>query len=281
MQHYFRVSCAVWLLCGVLLGCCLPIRAVENTAPRPRLSVPRAVLTPGMDARLDDPAWQDAAVISALPQMLRGEDLPPTTLQPLPTEVRLLWSPEYLYIRFICDGPKIYAPFHGHDANYYEADVVEIFFDPVGDGRQSMEIQISPTNGVADYNNLCTAPQITSQPNLILDWSIVRENFWSDKSWNLAGLRTAARQCRLGKDHRWVVDAALPANPALHRLGKNAYQPMELHANLVRYDRAMIPGSKKKRELNAMSWAPTMFGCPHISPTAMGILVLVDTPAGR
>jgi len=52
---------------------------------------------------------------------------------------------------------------------------------------------------------------------------------------------------------------------------------MTLRAHLLRYrwTKPFSTAVDPERRLIAMSWAPVLHGCPHISPGAMGVLKLV------
>jgi len=51
---------------------------------------------------------------------------------------------------------------------------------------------------------------------------------------------------------------------------------MTLRAHLLRYrwTKPFSTAVDPERRLIAMSWAPVLHGCPHISPGAMGVLKL-------
>src|SRR5437868_14973054 len=88
----------------VLLMFAAPLRAqttqpVTTPAARdaaPSVRIVRAKAAPKIDGKLDDPAWQDAAVISELTQADPHPGAAPTER----TEVRLLYDQDYLYIAF-------------------------------------------------------------------------------------------------------------------------------------------------------------------------------------
>ncbi|MGI4791000.1 MAG: carbohydrate-binding family 9-like protein [Janthinobacterium lividum] len=260
------MSLAILLAAG-LIGA---VRA-DNTAPRPRLSVPSARLTPLLTADPSDPAWAAAAVIPALTVSL-GEG--GKGLAPLPTQVKLLWDQNNLYLRFICTATEIYAPAKEHDADLYHGDVVEVFLDVQGDSKQWIELEVSPDNVTFDQLATLTA-EPASNADLILNSDVLDRNWWMDLSWSLDGWKTAAAiQKTQGHVTGWTVDMALPAKAVLHRLGQDKYSPMTLRANFLRYEELAAADPKAARRLLAMNWAPVIYGCPHISPLAMGYVTL-------
>jgi len=243
---------------------------IVNDAPRPAIDVPRAAVPPKVDASAGDPAWDAAAVIPRLELSLGDGG---KGLEAVPTEVRLLWDDQNLYVRFICTDSEIYAPHPKHDGNHYEGDVCEIFLDPVGDQRQYFELQVSPDNHALDQVILVTGePKIS--PALTFDWGFSGRNVWFWLDWTMEGFRTATS--RIEKDGQlagWIVDAAIPAKAALRRLGAGKFAPdMTMRINFLRYERPPIGDGK--RSFIAMNWAPVIYGCPHVSPAAMGTITL-------
>ena len=270
------------LPCVLLLAVWLSgIARADNAAPRPRLSVPPASLAPAITADPSDPAWARAAIIPALTVSLGSDG---KGLSPLPTQVKLLWDQNNLYLRFLCTASEVYAPLHGHDEALYKGDAVEVFLDAKGDGREWIELEVSPGNATFDQVTTLTAPPI-SNADLLLTSDVLQRDWWVDLSWSLDGWRTAATvQKTNGKVTGWTVDMALPAQAVLRRLGQAQFGPMTMRANFLRYEQ--VPAVKAagadpgaSRRLLAMNWSPVLYGCPHISPLAMGYLVLAAAPA--
>lgn len=229
-----------------------------------------ATVTPRVDADPQDPAWSQPATIDAftLAKHSNASD------KVLPTQVRLLWDKDWLYIRFTSTGPEPYAPFGDtRDALHYQGDVVEVFLDPVGDGRQYFEIQQSPAGGVLDLNTTLTAEARSDKDGRLVA-EVLSRDYWPNRSYDMPKLRVASRSVRHADVHVWTADFALPAPEVLKRLGKKRFEPMSLRANLIRYhalDKVGTPGWR----LIAMNWSPVKFGCPHQSPAAMGTLELI------
>lgn len=234
---------------------------LTRTNSLPVLDVPRATTAPQINAAPLDAAWNGAVTFSDFTLSLgTGADL-----KPLPTSVRVLWDEDFLYFRFECQDSDILAPFDGTERNQtlHQGDVVEIFLDVVGDGRQYFEFQFSPKNQVFDQNIVLTA-EPRADENFRLLPAVVQRDFWRDPNWNCAGLKSATAKTPDG----WIVDIALPAKPVLKRLGQEKFAPMTLRANLLRYD-------WQDKRLAPLNWAPVQCGCPHISPQAMGFLRLL------
>jgi hypothetical protein len=261
---------------GVLLLVSIAITAAEEAAlitshlaTAPRIDVPHAAFPPAVDADPGDPAWAAGALITGL--AAAGEDLA------RPTTVHLLWDADALYVRFLAEDDDIFTPFGtSRDANHYEGDVAELFLDPLGDARQYYEIQVTPRGGVLDLNMLLTADPVADSEGALHGPFRDRE-FWSLRSWDMAGLRHAQRELRdaAGQTVGWIVDLAIPANAVMKRHGGKQLVPLTLRANFARYEWAAAAPAGEERQLTAMYWAPVPRGRPHVSPLAMGELVLL------
>lgn len=66
------------------------------------------------------------------------------------TELRACWSPDGLYVRFLCKDTNVVSDFEQRDDPLYEQDVVEIFIDEEGTGIHYLELEVSPKNIVFD-----------------------------------------------------------------------------------------------------------------------------------
>ncbi|MFP4029204.1 MAG: carbohydrate-binding family 9-like protein [Candidatus Brocadiia bacterium] len=233
----------------------------------PEITLPRAAEAPAINADPEEPVWEEAASIEELSLSLNG---PEDVKDPVPTEVKLLWDEDGIYVRFICQDTEPYAPYDGRDAAHYEGDVVEVFIDPVGDGRQWYEVQVNPDSDILDKLFLLTG-EPSSRENGTLDRGSLRQ-LWTFLDYDIKGLRTAVEHVEEG----WIVDIALPAEELMRRRRGNKLRPMKLRANFLRYERPPAKDSAKKRKAVFMNWSPISYGQPHRSPQRMGYLILVE-----
>ncbi len=264
----------IYLLSFIVMSWLLNAHALDasadNSAPRPHCSVPFASITPQVDADQSDKAWNSSVAIPSLSSSLGS----PVGQNVQPTEVQLLWDKDYLYVRFRCRASEIYSPYKNHDDPIYKADVVEVFIDAKGDGRQWVEIELSPY-GVTLENMTTLTADLVSNSDLIIDPQIRDRDYWPNASWDMPGLRTASKIVQgAGHASLWIADFAFPAGATLHRLGLKEYLPMTLRANFLRYDYPIVD-SAGTRVLCPQNWAPVIIGCPHISPAAMGYVDLL------
>ncbi len=265
MAKYGVASLLLCVIQPLVMGDVEPMKT-----PYLRVPMAKADAAPKIDANPDDPAWTAAAAVPSL-MLARGGS---PAMRPLPTEVRLLWNADWLFVRFSSAGPEPYAPFGTErDAKHYLGDVVEVFLDPVGDGRQYFELQQSPAGGLFDQNTTLTAEAKSG-----VDGRLVAEvrdrDYWPNPGYEMPDLRIASTSRKQGDQWIWTADFALPAPAVLKRLGKKTYEPMKLRANLVRYHNTGLLDDASRR-LIAMNWSPVVWGCPHQSPAAMGTLELV------
>ena len=160
------------------------------------------------------------------------------------TGVRAGWTAVELRVLFHCEDAHIFATLTQRDAPLWKEEVVEVFFDPVGDLAAYFEIEVNPLNAVLD---------------LVLRRN--RSGYVSDVAWNCDGLRTAVQRT----DVAWTVELAIP-------FGSLVAEPPQVgsqwRANFLRIDRP--PGVP--RELSA--WSPTGRPLFHV-PERFGVIEFV------
>lgn len=246
----------------------------KKTSDIPSLSVPKTKTALFIDGKLDDPAWRGAAIIKGL-HPSREENFQ-DKIDSIPTIIRILWDENFLYVGFECIDADIYSSGKlKHDDDLYKEDVCEVFIDGKGDGRQYVEIQVNPDGENLDMIYVFSGePEYT--PELRMTQEFCDKNRWGFREWNMEGLRTAgSRIYRDGKIIGWNVEMAIPATVIVKRHGLKNFVPMEIRANFLRYD-WQVDEKTGTRELLQMNWSPVLKGCPHISPSSMGRLVLKE-----
>ncbi|QGQ97400.1 hypothetical protein EHS13_22190 [Paenibacillus psychroresistens] len=116
-------------------------------------------------------AWQAIPAIE-LVETANGE-------QPrLKTKVKACWNKDFVCFRFECEDDYIVANFQHRDEPLYLEDVVEVFIDEVGDGRQYQEYEVSPHNVLFDA-------MVTND----LAGTII-----PNEKWNAVGIETTAER---------------------------------------------------------------------------------------
>lgn len=239
---------------------------------RPSLAVTEAKLAPLLTAKPDDPAWSAATPVR-LNQASIGTPANLLVNPPPRTDVRLLWDPGWLYLRFTCasETAPYFPPQGTPDAQHiYAGDAVEFFLDPVGDARQWFEFQFNARNDRFAQITVCTAPPKWDSSLRLLPDFIARD-LWAYPLPNPEQVRSAAAWNPEAKT--WIVDAAFPAALVLKRTGLKKFAPMQLRGNLIRYQWLETrPGAK--RELLSLNWSPIPRYVPHRCPAAFGFIKL-------
>lgn len=168
---------AVAVLLSSLVASAQPVRLPVYGA--------RATQSPvRIDGVLDEPAWALSPRVGEL-RLIHAPDRRPA----FPTEAALTWDQRLLYVGFACTDPAPWARHEARDARLWEEEVVEVFLDPDGDGRNYAELEVSPRNVVVDL--LIAAPGAAGP---------------GARRWNVEGLQTAVTRHVEG----WIVEIAIP-----------------------------------------------------------------------
>ncbi|MGB6853396.1 MAG: DUF5916 domain-containing protein [Thermoanaerobaculia bacterium] len=154
-----------------------PVRGQEETVTVARevkvFEVPRATSEIEIDGELDEPAWQEAAVIPLIYEYFPGNNIPP----PVETEGLVTYDDSRLYIAFRAFDPeprRVRAHLMARDEinTFVQDDHVTIMLDTFNDERRAFQFRINPLGVQADA--------IFSEVDGIEDWS------W-DMIWASAG----------------------------------------------------------------------------------------------
>ena len=237
------------------------IRREGAPSPLPVVSVPRTASAPAIDGDLADASWSSAAVIDGL--------LPPLNLVPdapelQRTSVRLIWEPSALYVAFVCDDTDVLCTGTlRRDNDLFREDAVEVFLDPVGDGRAFFEFQVAPDGTVFDAVHLyTTTPEPLGDGRVRPE--IAKTDRWSMREWNLPGFEAAAKRTPNG----WTAEMRIPTAPLLKRLGRERLDiRVAPRAQFVRCDH---DGPAFFQQY----WSPCIHGNPHNSASRYGTLRL-------
>jgi hypothetical protein len=108
---------------------------------RPPVRLPRLLTPPTIDCRLEDEAWQGAAVLGGFVQTRPGVNTPPSR----PTEVRLGYTSAALYvaIRAGDDPARVRATVAKRDA-IQDDDTIALYFDTFHDRRRAYLVMVNP-----------------------------------------------------------------------------------------------------------------------------------------
>ena len=147
------------------------------------------------------------------------------------TRVRTFWDGTYWRVLFEVEARAPWATLTQRDAALWTEEVVEVFFDPAGDGLGYFEVEINPLGTVTDLVLRRTA-----------------SGWRKDFTWQIDGLIAHARRTASG----WEAELAIP----FAALGADAAPGAGSlwRVNFLRIDRPDGPGTER-RELSA--WSPT------------------------
>ncbi len=179
---------------------------------------PAALLSPGAAA------WEDAR------EVVWGA-------APYRTRFRALWSERGLHLRFESEDDGPWFTMTNRDDPLWEEEVVEIFLDPLSDGRY-VEVELNPANVVCDLRKLGPG-EVASDP-------IGR----MDRGFSVTGMQTAVSDA----DGAWIGTLFFPWE-GLDLPGPPA-PGSEFPFNIFRIKR---PGGPEAPEEGAVfaAWSPT------------------------
>ena len=148
-----------------------------------------------IDGKLTDAAWRRARPTAPFVSPNGGR----ADVKQL-TQARLTWDDKQLYVAFTVRDEDIFSDRTGRDAKLWERDVVEIYLDPGADGRDYVELQISPNGDIFDAH-----------------FSTRRKPNWPEaaKRLNIAGMTakvalTGTANKRDDVDRQWTVEVGIP-----------------------------------------------------------------------
>lgn len=169
---------------AVTLGLVVGNHVVRAQDGVPTYEVRRVEESLRIDGRLDEAAWALAPRVG--PFRLITD---PARLPVYPTEATVLWDDTHLYVAFASSGREAWGRYTERDSRLWEEEVVEVFLDPDGDGRQYAELEVSPHNVVVDL--LIAAPRAGGP---------------EARRWDAVGLQTAVSRHADG----WITEMAIP-----------------------------------------------------------------------
>jgi hypothetical protein len=192
----------------------------------PVYGVRHAVDAIRIDGKLDEATW----ALSPRVGEIRLIDNP--SRRPVfPTEAAMAWDERALYVSFASHDAEPWGRLKTRDAALWEEEVVEVFLDPDGDGRQYAELEVTPHNVVVDL----LIPQAPADGK-------------TGREWNIDGLRTAVSRHAAG----WIAEIAIPwKSLAAAGVTATAKPGDQWRGNLFRIKR---PGGIRKAErISALS----------------------------
>jgi len=216
-----------------------------------------------VDGKLDEPAWQRAAVIDVLRNPKGGK---PNVEK---TTVRLLWDSKYLHVAFECTDRDIIGELRDHDAELWREDAAEIFINPSGDEMSYVEFELNPINTFYDGAIAEYRPEV--------DWDINAGHLDMDRT--IVTYRATDSEHGTAKiDGGWTCEMAIAFTDIAR--GANVVRPFPQdgdiwRAGIYRINASRKPGGKPDdREYELGAWNPT--GTWFHRPWMFGRVVFLD-----
>jgi len=205
-----------------------------------------------IDGELDEPAWQKAPVL--------GFFFPVSYEKPLsPTEGRLLWDDQYLYVAFSAADKDIGGELTKRDSPTCLEDVLEVFLQPDPQKGSYCNFEINALETI--YDAYCPDPA-------------QKRNFAREKLWNCRDLTVKAKiEGTLNKkediDKRWQMEIAIPFSAIPSLEGRPPSPGDQWRFHLARYDYSVyLPDGKELTSTARLSrlnfhlysdWSPLQF----------------------
>ena len=192
-----------------------------------------------VDGALSEDAWQKAASTGPFVNTLTGEKVDSGV------SAKVVWDAQNLYVAFDVEDRDVSSTLKKHDDKLWTQDAVEMFIDADGDGKDYLELQVSPAGVTFDS----FLPDVRKNQN---DWE--------------SGMKAAVKvDGTLNKpgdvDKGWTVEIAIPLAAASGgAAGKTIKAPGEPGAVWrVNWFRMDGQGAQQK----AAGWSPPLVGDFH------------------
>ncbi|MFH1855926.1 MAG: carbohydrate-binding family 9-like protein [Candidatus Omnitrophota bacterium] len=180
--------------------------------------------------------WRDIEEIYLVEN--NGDKLPDA----FATKAQMCWDEKSLYVRFICEDPYIWATMTGQEQPLWEEEVVELFIDPEGNGRNYIELEVNPLNNVLSL--------LIPNPDEKGKW---REN----AKFRLKNLKTSV----INKKNTWITDIIVPFENFADKVRTPLKNGDVWRLNLYRIERSV---KEKPEEYMLIAWSPTFKNDFHI-----------------
>ena len=259
-------------LSALFLSAALPQAFAQFELPTYRAARTLDAIT--VDGKLTEFTW------AALPRVGRFTDIRQANqATAAPTEATVAWDDRNLYVAFVCTDENPWGTMDTRDSRLWEQEVVEVFLDPDGDGKNYPELEVSPHNVVVDLLIPAAGAGLSTA---------IR--------WDIEGLRTAVAKHAAG----WTVEIAIPwaslreagtsVKPAigdkwrvdLYRIERPGGAPVGQRASELTKQIAAASGDQKNRlqteldQLTAgrqwLAWSPTRVEKGFHDPERFGVI---------
>jgi len=234
---------------------CATIAVETGARQKPAIPVYYCYRTSGkihIDGRLDEPSWHSARPTRDFVDA-RGFKTPAQR-----TFAKMLWDDDYLYVAFECQDKVVWSIKRARDDSLWYEEVVEVFIDADGDGKNYIELEVNPLNTFLD---------------IYLLWPIKPLRY---ESWNSDLAKTAVTvdgtvNRNDDTDRGWKVELRFPFRDVATATHRPPRERDSWRLNMYRIDRKPAP------EFSA--WSPTLGKTFH-NPRRFGRVVFVNRSVG-
>ena len=216
-------------------------KAAKRALPQKlkRLVAVKTTVAVKLDGKLDDAVWAKAPWSGYFVNTLTGSAV--TDL----VQAKAAWDDKFLYLAFDVKDQDVWSTLKKRDDKLWTQEAIEVFIDANADGKDYVELQVSPTGTIFDSY-----------------LAAYRKN---DNAWQ-SGLKVAVKvdgtlNKRDDKDKGWVLEMAVPLADAKGKgKGKLLLPPKVGTKWRVNFFRAESP---KKRKQVYSAWSPPLVGDFH------------------
>ncbi len=215
---------------------------------KPKFYNARPVSTPPtIDGKLDEEAWSKKAAAANLGGT-RGDKGPAER-----TWVKALYDAENLYLAFFAQDNDAWSSLKDRDSETWTEEVVEIFIDPDGDGKDYIELQVTPNNVIFDARFAAKLGRGKGSRQEQIDTA----KAWTSKLVSAVHVDGTANDPS-DTDKSWTVELKIPFADIP---GDAPTAGKSWKINFYRFDAPREADGKRQRQ-KAWAWAPP-FGSFH------------------
>ncbi|MFO1497129.1 MAG: carbohydrate-binding family 9-like protein [Verrucomicrobiota bacterium] len=262
---HLRRSRPLWILAVLTVALAAPrLPAADRAVDPQRFPAPKRVVVPKlqgtvqMDGDLNEPVWQQAALLTPFWRNDgSGQEREATT-------VRLWYDDQALYLAWTCRDTDVQATFTARDSKFWEEEVAEFFVTAKDLGRY-FELQWNPLGGVFDAIIKNDLNEQGLSKRFDGDWSFTAKGMTS--AVRLKG--TAANSN--DRDEFWQVEVRVPFADLSQPTPKAGET---WRANFYRFNRGHGQPAEQ------LAWSPTMLPGFH-EPGRFGFLEFGPAPAKK
>jgi Carbohydrate family 9 binding domain-like len=249
-------ECAVVAGAGVSMGLMGTLLLAEEGPVVPSdissYTVKRALGPIQIDGALDEASWKAAETTGPF-RLNDGSGSAQNRV-----EAKLIWDDERLYFAFDCEDTDVFATMKRRDEHLWEEEVVEMFIDPDGDGKNYLELEVNPLNTFLDIFILTPVVPIPYESYTIpAKWAVNVKGSVNDSS---------------DRDGGWTAEIELPLKEAVTAANLPPKDGDKWRLGLYRIER--------RPKLELIAWSPTLKPSFH-TPARFGEITFSTKKAGE